>query len=437
MATEKNAATPDPTVEALEKLSVLTADVATTQKELGVVVEGKATREELTEVTDKLVSQETHSADIAEIHKRQDEAEAARKAPNITVEDKGIYQNMGQFMADVMLAATPGQLRPERLIKYTAGHANEGDDSQGGHLVPAEFIPELFTKPYSEASILAKCRQFPVRGNRVGIPTAAETSRQTGSRWGGITAYWLEEMGGKSPTKPTFEKIEMSLHKLALFGFASDELLEDSFITFESYLSQAFASEAQWMLEDAVINGTGAGMPRGILLPGCLVTVPLHASQAPVRTTVITENLVEMIARMWAPSWPNAVWLIEQSLLPQLLTLSLAVGAGGSIVSQFPIYAPPGVGTSNLYGSILGRPVIPCEHCAALGAVGDIILADFSQYGFISKTGRFETSIHLLFDYDEKAFRFVVRIDGQPMWRVPMTPASGGATLSPFVTLGI
>ncbi len=436
MADEKTETAP---VEetALEKLGVLASTIATGQEELSAVVKGKATREELTEVTDKLVSQETHSADMEKFNARLDAAEAARKAPQITVEDKGIYQHMGQFMADVMLAATPGQLTPERLVKHTAGHANEGDDSQGGHLVPAEFIPELFTKPYSEASILAKCRQFPVRGNRVGIPTAAESSRQTGSRWGGVTGYWLEEMAAKTPTKPTFEKIEMSLHKFALFGYASDELLEDSFITFESYLSQAFAGEAQWMLEDAVINGTGAGMPQGILMPGCLVTVARHASQAAPRTTVITENLVEMISRMWGPSWPNAVWLIEQSILPQLLTLSLAVGAGGSIVSQFPIYAPPGVGTSNLYGSILGRPVIPCEHCAALGTVGDIILADFSQYGFISKTGSFETSIHLYFLYDEKAFRFVVRIDGQPLWRTAMTPASGGVTLSPFVTLGI
>ncbi len=436
MADEKTETAP---VEetALEKLAVTADTIVTRVEGLSAVVDGKATREELTEATEKLVSQETLTAAIEKLNERHDTLEAKSKAPQITVKDNGIYQNMGQFMADVQLAGTPGQLVPERLVKYTAGHANEGDDSQGGHLVPVEFIPDLFTKPYSEASILSRCRQFPVRGNRVNIPTASETSRQTGSRWGGVTGGWLEEMGGKTPTKPTFEKIEMSLHKFALFGYASDELLEDSFITFESYLTQAFAGEAQWMLEDAVINGTGAGMPRGILVPGCLVTVLRHASQAAPRTTVITENLVEMISRMWGPSWPNAVWLIEQSILPQLLTLSLAVGAGGSIVSQFPIYAPPGVGTDNLYGSILGRPVIPCEHCAALGTVGDIILADFSQYGFISKTGRFETSMHLRFNYDEKAFRFVVRIDGQPLWRTAMTPASGGATLSPFVTLGI
>ena len=433
MATEKTAATPDPTVEALEKLSVLTADVATTQKELGVVVEGKATREELSEATDKLVSLETYSADEEKRNARLDQAEAARKAPIIKVEDKSPYDRMGQFMADVRAAGSPNRLTPERLTNWIAGTGNVGEDDQGGFLVPAEFIPDIFSKEYLEDSIIARCTQFPVRGNTVQIPTVSETSRQTGSRWGGVTGTWLEEAAEKTPTKPTFEKIQMTLHEFAVFGYATNQLLEDSFITFEAFLRTAFSSEAQWMIEDAILNGTGAGQPLGILAPaGALVTQALHASQAPARLTVITENIVEMYSRMWPPSWPSAVWLVEQSVLPQLMTMVLAVGAGGG-----PTYMPPGGLSASPYGMLLGRPVIPCEHCQTLGTVGDIILADFSQYGIISKSGKFDTSVHLMFNFDETAFRFVVRIDGQPLWRVPMTPASGGATLSPFVALGI
>jgi len=46
-------------------------------------------------------------------------------------------------------------------------------------------------------------------------------------------------------------------------------------------------------------------------------------------------------------------------------------------------------------------------------------------------------SIHVKFDYDESVFRFVLRVDGQPVRASALTPYKGGsgATLSHFVTL--
>jgi HK97 family phage major capsid protein len=79
---------------------------------------------------------------------------------------------------------------------------------------------------------------------------------------------------------------------------------------------------------------------------------------------------------------------------------------------------------------------MPIEQCSTLGDKGDIILADFSQYLLIDK-GQMQnaTSIHVKFVNDETAFRFVYRLDGQPMWNSALTPYKGSDTLSPFVTL--
>jgi HK97 family phage major capsid protein len=80
--------------------------------------------------------------------------------------------------------------------------------------------------------------------------------------------------------------------------------------------------------------------------------------------------------------------------------------------------------------------VIPVEYCATLGTVGDLVLADMSQYAVIEKGGLQQaTSIHVAFVTDETAFRAVYRLDGQPKWRTPLTPFKGSNTLSPFVTL--
>ena len=73
-----------------------------------------------------------------------------------------------------------------------------------------------------------------------------------------------------------------------------------------------------------------------------------------------------------------------------------------------------------------------------LGTQGDIGLADFSQYLIGDKGGiKVATSIHLRFDYDETAFRFVLRYDGQPWWLSALTPRRGTSTLSPFVVLAV
>ena len=140
-----------------------------------------------------------------------------------------------------------------------------------------------------------------------------------------------------------------------------------------------------------------------------------------------------MWARMWARSRPNAVWFINQNIEPQLFTMSLAVGTGG-----IPIYMPANGLSGSPYGQLMGRPVIAIEQCQTLGTVGDIILADMSQYILADKGGmQTASSIHIAFTTDESVFRFVYRVDGQPIWNSALTPYKGTVanSLSPFVAL--
>ena len=89
--------------------------------------------------------------------------------------------------------------------------------------------------------------------------------------------------------------------------------------------------------------------------------------------------------------------------------------------------------------TLFGRPIIPCEHCATLGTVGDIILADFTNGYVLAEKGGIQSdmSIHVQFIYDQSVFRFVFRVDGSPMLAAPVTPFKGGSsyTQSHFVAL--
>jgi HK97 family phage major capsid protein len=89
------------------------------------------------------------------------------------------------------------------------------------------------------------------------------------------------------------------------------------------------------------------------------------------------------------------------------------------------------------YSTLKGRPIIPTEACNTLGDKGDIILGDLSKYMTALKGGgiRTDVSMHLWFDQDILAYRFVLRIGGQPWWAAPITPRTGTNSRSCFVTL--
>ena len=124
----------------------------------------------------------------------------------------------------------------------------------------------------------------------------------------------------------------------------------------------------------------------------------------------------------------TAVWLIHPDAEPQLPLMT---------VGQMPVYMPPGGLSNSQYGMLLGRPVIPHQVCETVGGVGDIMLVDFSQYLALVKAGgvKSQTSIHLWFDQDLTAFKFTLRMGGQPWWNSTVAARDGSQVSSPFVAL--
>ena len=307
---------------------------------------------------------------------------------------------------------------------------SEGVGSDGGFLLQPDFSAEILRRMNEMGSVMNRTRRIQISPNSNGLVMNSidETSRATGSRWGGIQGYWLAEAGTKLASKPKFRQMSLQLKKLAGVGYATDELLADT-TALGNIMTQGFSEELTFLVEDSIINGTGAGQPLGVLGSNALVTVAKETGQA--AATLVTANIFKMWSRMWSRSRANAVWFVNQDIEPQLLSLDMPVGTGG-----MPVYLPANGISGAPFGTLLGRPIVPIEYCATLGTVGDVILADLSQYVMIEKGGlQAETSIHVQFLTDETAYRFVYRVDGQPAWHDVLTPFKGSATQSPFVAL--
>ncbi len=345
--------------------------------------------------------------------------------------DKDRFNSFGEQMAAVMHAGIPGGNVDPRLFNAATG-LNETTPSDGGFLIQTDFSTELLQEVYNTGVLSSRCRRQPLSGgsNSIKINGVDETSRAS-SRYGGIVGYWEDEAGEKTASKPKFRKIELNLKKLIGLCYLTDELMEDA-AGLESFVRTAFAGEFGFLVDEAIYNGTGAGQPLGFMNTGSLVTVSKETGQA--AATILPENIDNMYARRFAGQTSNYVWLYNQMIEPQLSKMAYSIGTGGSLV-----YTPPGGMNSAPYGMIKGLPAIAVEQAAVLGTAGDIVLANLQNGYVLAEKGGIKTdmSIHVRFVYDEQVFRFVLRIDGQPVRATALTPFKGGAsaTQSHFVAL--
>lgn len=352
-------------------------------------------------------------------------------------EGKWGFESYGHFAKEVAASKIKGSpterivksFGDSRVIKSAAG-MGELVGSDGGFLVPPTFSNTVFERVYKENDLLKRTDQYTVTGNSIVFPRNSESSRATGSRWGGVQAYWLQEGSAGTPSQPKFGRLTMTLHKLMCLARVTEELLLDSGVALGQYLGRVFPNEISFLVGDSLISGTGAGMPLGILNAPCTVSV--------TRTTtgrIVSQDVVNMWARLFrgmgSGENAGATWFVNQDTSPDFMLMTLGIGTAG-----IATYMPPGGLSGKPYATLLGAPVIELEWCSSKGTVGDIILADLSQMVSVSKGGM-ETanSMHLYFASDEQAFKTTFRLDAQPWWATTLTPFKGTNTQSPFITL--
>jgi HK97 family phage major capsid protein len=348
-------------------------------------------------------------------------------APRSEQDPRRGFANFGEFAQAVRGSSVRNGAVDERLaigaVAPGAGtYANEASGADGGFLIPPEFSTEIFTLSLEDDAFLPMTDNTEVNGNGMVFPKDETTP------WGtdGVRAYWQAEASQATATKPKLGTSAMRLHKLMALTPVTDELLEDA-RALESYLPGLVARSVRWKTNEAILFGDGAGKPLGAFSGNAAVVQAKESGQA--TKTVDLANVLNMIARLPAGSFPKAVWLVTPDALPALFGMTLG---------NYPIYLPANAGAQNSpYGTLLGRPIIVTQHAAAFSSQGDISLVDLSWYRSITKAGGIKTatSMHLYFDADATAFRATFRVDGQPKITSAISQAKGSNTLSPFIQL--
>ncbi|HLW51308.1 MAG TPA: phage major capsid protein [Candidatus Angelobacter sp.] len=353
-----------------------------------------------------------------------------RQTGGINRDPRLIAEGSPEALATIVDGFMATGMTEQQAYKAAAG-LNESVPAEGGFLVQGDLAAGLLQRTYETGEILSLMPnpiEISSPANRVSVNGIDEQSRANGSRFGGVQAFWSNEAGTLSATKPKFRRIELVLNKLIALCYATDEMVADAAVM-ESIINTVFPLEFSFRIEDALFNGTGNGQPLGFLNSPALVVVAKESGQA--ASTVVAANVMKMWGRCWGRSRRNAVWCIDQSIEQQMYQFTIT-STGVSV----PIYLPNNSLSGSPYGTLFGRPVVPTEYNAALTNQGDITLVDFSQMAFARKSVlQAASSMHVNFLTDEMAYRFTMRLDAQPSWNTALTPKNAGPTLSPYVTL--
>jgi HK97 family phage major capsid protein len=395
------------------------------------------------EITQEMLQQTAREA-AAEAVKAYANSLPAKDSAGVAVildEADRSFRSLAEMAKAVKVAEmSQGRKMDPRLLRIKAveeaaikaNGANESVPSDAGFLVEPTIGQEIITPIHETGPFSSRVRRLPVSSNsNFGyINGIDETSRATGSRWGGVRGYRIAEAATITSSRPKFRRVNWELKKFAALMYATDELLMDA-AQFNAVANQSAGEEIAFMVNDDIVNGTGTGGPQGVLQSGALVTVSFREDV----NKISHADVVSMWQRMLPRNKKNAAWFCNSDVMPALNKLYFT--GTTSVLSPYINYSPEGV------LMMFGKPVIETEFNPALGtsggAAGDLLLADFSDYLFWDKGDvQAATSIHIAFLTDEQAFRFVYRCDGQSAWASPITPYKAGATVltqSAFVVL--
>ncbi len=339
-------------------------------------------------------------------------------ALRLTISNKASHQ----FILAALAKGDPSrglENRPE-IRAAVQELSSEGSGSDGGFLIGPEGKLDVTAKVVAQGAELSRCDLQTTARNVWTVP-ADETAPYSSPP--SIEAHWEVEAAAIRQSKVNLQSRTLRLHKLTALTPITDELLDDSSIV--AYLNRKAPDAIRWRAFFAIMWGNGVGQPLGFMNSPALVTVAIEAGPQ-TADTFVKANATKMASRLLHTSWPTAVWFAHPDSLEQIYNNCADIIS----FAANDVDAPA--------GRMLGRPIIPHEACAPLGDLGDVVLADLSQYLAVTKIYgvKEQISTHMWFDRDLSAFKFTFRLAGQPWLSAPVPSRVGDGTRSPFVCLG-
>ena len=216
------------------------------------------------------------------------------------------------------------------------------------------------------------------------------------------SAAWLDEGEDFEESDSVFGQTSIGAYKLGTMIKVSDELLNDSVFSIESYIATEFARRIGAKEEEAFIVGDGDGKPTGIFHATAGGQLGVTAASA---TAITADEIIDLVYSLKAPYRKNAVFIMNDATVKAVRKLK---DGQGQYLWQPSLTA----GTPD---TLLNRPVYTSAYAPIIEAgASTIAFGDFGYYWIADRQGRSFKRLNELFATSgQVGFLGSQRVDGK------------------------
>lgn len=295
-------------------------------------------------------------------------------------------------------------VKPEGPVNYRA--LSKLTAAAGANTVPTSFYDRLVAHLIETSGLMQAGPTVlnTASGENIQIPKTTAHSTSTPDE--------VEEASTIPTSEPTFGQVTLGAYKYGVLMQVSRELVEDTGVDLEGYLSMQAGRAIGNQLGTRLITGTGTNMPRGVTVDASTGVTPAagliagggFGSQATADQGFdILINLFHSVISPYRAS-ASCAWLMNDNTASRVRKIKNADG----------VYAWQPSTQVGMPDTVLGKPVFIDPFVASVGAnAKSIVFGDFSQF-FVRLAGgvRFERSDDFAFGSDLVSFRALLRGDG-------------------------
>ncbi|MCO5129234.1 MAG: phage major capsid protein [Xanthobacteraceae bacterium] len=245
---------------------------------------------------------------------------------------------------------------------------NLGTGSAGGYVTAPEYSKVIIEKLLQYSPLRSVASVMSIGSSKVYLPIL--NTRLSGG--------WVTETGSRPSSEPAFDQMSIEAFEQAVVVPISNQLLEDSFIDLQSYVSGQIATTFAALEADAFMTGDGSGKPTGLLkTPGDYAFVTANANGSDILTAVI--NAFYALPNAYAS---QGAWLMNRQT--QGVIRAAADTANKTLWSDSLANGTP--------ATLLGRPVLDAVSMDSLptatGTKYPIAFGDYrSAYQIVDRVG--------------------------------------------------
>ena len=299
-----------------------------------------------------------------------------------------------------------------KIVSKAPHGMNIGVPGEGGYLTFTSTIQNVIIEGAMQQSIfLSRAFKIPAGSSLIRVPRLQQGLDPSGSLnfFGGVSWSYLNDAGIKLATKPVIEYLQFAPYEHAALLPLSHALIQDASINVVEWVTNLMIRSFAYLIDHDCLVGNGAGKCLGIVNdPNILFELRVAAGE------VHLDDFSHMDQRINDVFDPTAEWFLRSSI-----GKSLRMDTTGGLL-PIPRWLE-GAG----YQAAIGQPFKPAliggrtpnytYNTPAVGAWGDVILGPLDQYWLaVRKELTVDESDHFYFDTNEKALRFVARLDGKP-----------------------